>query len=76
MGLNASGSLTIAWLFHVAFIATDPLRVPGSVIEPTVTLLAAAAVVAAFGAEHLSRTRTRRRWSDLKHPAGPTAPVT
>jgi uncharacterized protein len=27
--LNASGSLTIAWLFHVAFIATDPCGSPG-----------------------------------------------
>jgi uncharacterized protein len=73
--LNASGSLTIAWLFHVALIATDPLRVPGSFVEPAVTLLVAAAVVAGFGAEHLSRSRTRRRWSDLEHPAGLPAGV-
>jgi uncharacterized protein len=69
--LNASGSLTIAWLFHAAFIATDPLRVPGAVVELAVTVLVAAAVVAGFGAEQLSRSRTRRRWSDLEQPAGP-----
>jgi uncharacterized protein len=71
--LNASGGLTVAWLFHTALIATGPLRVPGSIVESTVTVLVAAVVVAAFGAEHLSRSRPRRRWSDLEHPAAPAA---